>query len=106
MLRSNFKIRRCSSLQHTCVKASIVVARWGLKGARTFDAQTGEFEDLLEAGFLDQTKAFRSTLQAVSLASLLVAIAGARRRANSRRHGGVARRVPTYDRVETGAGAG
>jgi chaperonin GroEL len=45
----------------------------GLKGARGFNAQTEEYEDLLKAGVLDPTKVVRSALQnAASVASLLL----------------------------------
>jgi len=45
----------------------------GLKGARGFNAQTEEYEDLLEAGVLDPTKVVRSALQnAASVAALLL----------------------------------
>ncbi len=45
----------------------------GLKGALGFNAQTEEYEDLLEAGILDPTKVVRSALQnAASVASLLL----------------------------------
>jgi chaperonin GroEL len=56
------------------VEGSIVVDKVkGLKGARGFNAQTEEYEDLLEAGVLDPTKVVRSALQnAASVASLLL----------------------------------
>ena len=56
------------------VEGSIVVDRVKrLKGARGFNAQTEEYEDLLEAGVLDPTKVVRSALQnAASVASLLL----------------------------------
>jgi chaperonin GroEL len=56
------------------VAGSIVVDTVkGLKGARGFNAQTEEYEDLLEAGVLDPTKVVRSALQnAASVASLLL----------------------------------
>ena len=56
------------------VEGSIVVEGVkGLKGARGFNAQTEEYEDLLEAGVLDPTKVVRSALQnAASVASLLL----------------------------------
>ena len=45
----------------------------GLKGARGFNAQTEEYENLLEAGVLDPTKVVRCALQnAASVASLLL----------------------------------
>ncbi len=56
------------------VDGSIVIDKVkGLKGARGFNAQTEEYEDLLEAGVLDPTKVVRSALQnAASVASLLL----------------------------------
>jgi len=56
------------------VEGSIVIDKVkGLKGARGFNAQTEEYEDLLEAGVLDPTKVVRSALQnAASVASLLL----------------------------------
>ncbi len=56
------------------VEGSIVIDTVkGLKGARGFNAQTEEYEDLLEAGVLDPTKVVRSALQnAASVASLLL----------------------------------
>ena len=56
------------------VEGSIVIDKVkGLKGARGFNAQTEEYEDLLEAGVLDPTKVVRSALQnAASVASLLI----------------------------------
>jgi chaperonin GroEL len=56
------------------VEGSIVVDKVkGLKGAWGFNAQTEEYEDLLEAGILDPTKVVRSALQnAASVASLLL----------------------------------
>jgi chaperonin GroEL len=56
------------------VEGSIVIDTVkGLKGARGFNAQTEEYEDLLEAGILDPTKVVRSALQnAASVASLLL----------------------------------
>jgi len=56
------------------VEGAIVVDKVkGLKGARGFNAQTEEYEDLLEAGVLDPTKVVRSALQnAASVASLLL----------------------------------
>jgi chaperonin GroEL len=45
----------------------------GLKGARGFNAQTEEYEDLLKAGVLDPTKVVRTALQnAASVAGLLL----------------------------------
>ncbi len=56
------------------VEGAIVIdAVKGLKGARGFNAQTEEYEDLLKAGVLDPTKVVRSALQnAASIASLLL----------------------------------
>ena len=56
------------------VEGAIVIDKVkGLKGARGFNAQTEEYEDLLEAGILDPTKVVRSALQnAASVASLLL----------------------------------
>ncbi len=56
------------------VGGSIVVERVkGLKGARGFNAQTEEYEDLLKAGVLDPTKVVRSALQnAASVAALML----------------------------------
>ena len=56
------------------VEGSIVVDKVkGLKGSQGFNAQTEEYEDLLEAGVLDPTKVVRSALQnAASVASLLL----------------------------------
>jgi chaperonin GroEL len=43
------------------------------KGARGYDAATGEFVDLVEAGIVDPTKVARSALQhAASIAALLL----------------------------------
>ncbi len=45
----------------------------GLKGARGFNAQTEEYEDLLKAGVIDSTKVVRTALQnAASVAGLLL----------------------------------
>jgi chaperonin GroEL len=60
--------------QNAGVEGSIVVDKVkGLKGAQGFNAQSEEYEDLLEAGILDPTKVVRSALQnAASVASLLL----------------------------------
>ncbi len=56
------------------VEGSIVIDTVkGLKGARGFNAQTEEYEDLLKAGVLEPTKVVRSALQnAASVAALLL----------------------------------
>jgi chaperonin GroEL len=56
------------------VEGSIVVNTvQGLKGARGFNAQTEEYEDLIQAGVIDPTKVVRSALQnAASVAGLLL----------------------------------
>ena len=44
-----------------------------LKGAKGFNAATGEFEDLVAAGIIDPTKVVRTALQnAASIAGLLL----------------------------------
>jgi chaperonin GroEL len=44
-----------------------------LEGPKGFNAQTGEYEDLLEKGIADPAKVTRSTLQnAASIAALLI----------------------------------
>jgi len=44
-----------------------------LKGAKGFNAVTGEFEDLVAAGIIDPTKVVRTALQnAASIAGLLL----------------------------------
>jgi chaperonin GroEL len=56
------------------VEGSIVVNTvQGLKGARGFNAQTEEYENLIDAGVIDPTKVVRSALQnAASVAGLLL----------------------------------
>jgi chaperonin GroEL len=45
----------------------------GLEGPNGFNAQTGEYENLLEKGIADPAKVTRSTLQnAASIAALLI----------------------------------
>ena len=44
-----------------------------MKGAKGFNADTGEFEDLIAAGIIDPTKVVRTALQnAASIAGLLL----------------------------------
>ena len=60
--------------QNAGLEGSIVVDKVkDLKGAQGFNAQSEEYENLLEAGVLDPTKVVRSALQnAASVASLLL----------------------------------
>ena len=59
---------------NACVEGAIVVDTVkGLRGARGFNAQTEEYEELLQAGILDPTKLVRRALQnAASVAALLL----------------------------------
>ncbi len=56
------------------IEGSIVVDTVkGLKGARGFNAQTEEYEDLIKAGVIDPTKVVRTALQnAASVAGVLL----------------------------------
>ena len=65
-------IRRIA--ENAGVDGAIVVGRVeGLKGAKGFNAATGEYEDLVAAGIIDPTKVVRTALQnAASVAGLLL----------------------------------
>ncbi|HEX8161872.1 MAG TPA: chaperonin GroEL [Pyrinomonadaceae bacterium] len=56
------------------IDGAVVVGRLeGAKGAKGFNAATGEYEDMLEAGIIDPTKVVRTALQnAASVAGLLL----------------------------------
>ena len=60
--------------QNAGVDGAVVVGKVeAMKGAKGFNASTGEFEDLLAAGIIDPTKVVRTALQnAASIAGLLL----------------------------------
>lgn len=60
--------------QNAGVDGAVVVGKIeAMKGAKGFNAATGEFEDLLAAGIIDPTKVVRTALQnAASIAGLLL----------------------------------
>ena len=60
--------------QNAGVDGAVVAGRvQSMKGAKGFNAGSGEFEDLIEAGIIDPTKVVRTALQnAASISGLLL----------------------------------